>query len=326
MTTLRTYLQLVRLPAVFTAMADVFLGFVLAGHMLLPQRDVDFWTVVSESFESNRGFGFGLLLFASSCLYLAGMVFNDLFDREADALERPGRPIPSGRVSAKAATILGSLLVLVGIGAAFAVGRQSFFVAVILVGCIFLYNGVVKQTLLGPIAMGSCRSLNILLGASFVPAGAVATILARPQLPVAIAMGVYVAGVTWFARQEAQLSSRRQLFGATTVINLGLGGLAVLITGMPGLLLRWNPPGRTDANGVLMALAVIALILNRRLWAAIIDPVPGKVQPAVKTLLLSIIVLDAMLVFFHTNSPGYACMTAVLILPALVLGRWVFMT
>ena len=151
-------------------------------------------------------------------------------------------------------------------------------------------------------------------------------VFARPQLLVAVALGIYVAGVTWFARQEAKLSSRLQLFGATAVINLGLGGLALLMTGMPGLLLRWNPPGRTDVGSVLMALAVVALILNRRLWAAILDPVPGKVQPAVKTLLLSIIVLDAMLVFFHTNSPGYACMTAALILPALVLGRWVFMT
>jgi len=33
-----------------------------------------------------------------------------------------------------------------------------------------------------------------------------------------------------------------------------------------------------------------------------------------------------MLVFFHTNSPGYACITAALILPALVLGRWVVVT
>ena len=36
---------------------------------------------------------------ASSCLYLAGMALNDYADREVDAVERPGRPIPSGRVT-----------------------------------------------------------------------------------------------------------------------------------------------------------------------------------------------------------------------------------
>ena len=36
---------------------------------------------------------------ASSCLYLAGMALNDYADREVDAVERPARPIPSGRVS-----------------------------------------------------------------------------------------------------------------------------------------------------------------------------------------------------------------------------------
>ena len=39
------------------------------------------------------------LVAASSCLYLAGMALNDYADREVDAVERPGRPIPSGRVS-----------------------------------------------------------------------------------------------------------------------------------------------------------------------------------------------------------------------------------
>ncbi len=78
---MRAYLQLVRLPAVFTAMADIVLGFVLANGALSPFPE------------------FAALLCASSALYLAGMVFNDFFDRRIDAVERPKRPIPSGRVS-----------------------------------------------------------------------------------------------------------------------------------------------------------------------------------------------------------------------------------
>jgi hypothetical protein len=320
MTTLRSYLQLVRFPAAFTAMADIFLGFLLTRSALHPTE------------------GFVALLLASSCLYLSGMVFNDVFDRQVDGIERPGRPIPSGRVSLKSAVTLGSLLILVGLGAALFAGTQSLLIAVALTGFIFLYNGLLKRTPLGPMAMGCCRLFNVLLGASFIePPGRfimhfawgdvrLPPVFAQQQLPVAVCLGIYVAGVTWFARQEAQVSSRRQLIGATAIINLGLAGLAVLITGILKPSLHWNPPGGTESSGVLMALGMIALIMNRRLWAAIFDPVPGKVQPAVKTLLLSIIVLDAMLVFYHHNSPGYACMTAALIFPAMVLGRWVFIT
>lgn len=76
----RAYLQLMRFPAVFTALADICLGFLLTHSTLAPAAD------------------FALLAIGSSGLYLAGMVFNDFFDRHLDARERPGRPIPSGRI------------------------------------------------------------------------------------------------------------------------------------------------------------------------------------------------------------------------------------
>src|SRR5262249_3783658 len=92
MQTLLAWLQLCRFAAVFTAMADIFLGYLLRHVDLEPARD------------------FGLLLASSSCLYLAGMVFNDVFDRAIDAIERPKRPIPSGRVPVRGAVVLGTVL------------------------------------------------------------------------------------------------------------------------------------------------------------------------------------------------------------------------
>ena len=86
---MRAYLQLVRLPNVFTAMADVLLGYLFTHPRLEPVGH------------------FALLLVASSMLYLAGMVLNDYFDQEQDARERPARPLPSGRVTPQAARLLG---------------------------------------------------------------------------------------------------------------------------------------------------------------------------------------------------------------------------
>ena len=56
-------------------------------------------TGVTAGVLPARWLPFLLLLLASACLYCGGMVWNDYFDRAQDKLERPSRPIPSGRVS-----------------------------------------------------------------------------------------------------------------------------------------------------------------------------------------------------------------------------------
>src|SRR5262245_25587137 len=109
MTRLRPYLQLVRLPAVFTAMADICLA------ALATQAQADAtpggWLQFLLSFL--------LLLVCSACLYCSGMVWNDFFDVEQDRRERPFRPIPSGKVSRRAAGVLAAGLMAAGL--AFAV-------------------------------------------------------------------------------------------------------------------------------------------------------------------------------------------------------------
>src|SRR5262249_55491017 len=97
MTRARDYAQLVRLPNVFTALADVGLAALVSGA--LPSA----WAAVL------------LIAAASACLYCGGMVWNDYFDAEQDRRERPFRPIPSGRVTRREAAGLGALLLLGGL-------------------------------------------------------------------------------------------------------------------------------------------------------------------------------------------------------------------
>ena len=73
MNRLLPYLQLFRAPNVFTAIADVAMGFL----------------VVSRSLEAWGEFL--LLAVASAALYTAGMVLNDVFDFEVDQRQRPHR-------------------------------------------------------------------------------------------------------------------------------------------------------------------------------------------------------------------------------------------
>lgn len=308
MSRLRDYLQLCRFPAVFTAMADIFLGFLLVHIDLQPTGE------------------FGALLAASSCLYLAGMVFNDVFDRTVDVRERPNRPIPSGRIPLRSAVTFGATLIAVGLAAAACAGMRSLFVAVLLTACIFAYNGLLKHTPLGPVAMGGCRFLNVILGASSAGLRWTAP-WGLPHVFIAFALGVYVAGVTLFAKKEAERSTRAGLIAATVVINIGLGLLLLLSYGVLSRYLSWN--GAADARTPsLLFLAFIALMLNRRAVSAISDPAPQRVQAAVKVLLLSIISLDAGLIYAKLGGDGIAFVAAtfLLIVPSLAIGRWLYVT
>src|SRR6188472_1418057 len=98
------YLELVRPANVATALADVLAGFAIAG--LVPWRALP-W-----------------LLVATSCLYAGGVVLNDVFDRQIDAIERPERPLPSGRAGVGSATALGAALLTLGVGAAAQAGAR----------------------------------------------------------------------------------------------------------------------------------------------------------------------------------------------------------
>ncbi|MEX0715054.1 MAG: UbiA family prenyltransferase [Planctomycetaceae bacterium] len=296
MTRLRAWLHLVRLPAVFTAMADIFLGFLIP-H---PHRFAPLGALT-------------LLLVASSCLYLAGMLFNDVFDREEDARLRPERPIPSGRVALRSAIAVGGALVAGGLIAAAFAGPNSLLTAGVLTACIFAYDGGAKRTSWGPPVMGACRFLNVMLGASvFSPFPVLAPLLGA-------GLAVYVAGVTAFARHEAEVSRPEKLAKAAMLVN---AGIAILI----GVVLVH---GGAAAARQAVLLGVIALSIDLRLFAAIGNPSPAHVQAAVRTMLLSLVMLDAALVWFavkNEDAPLYALATATLVIPALIVGRFMKMT
>lgn len=303
------YLRLCRFPTVFTALADIAAGFMLSHAFLQPVPE------------------FLLLLAASACLYLSGMVFNDVFDVQQDTFERPGRPIPAGQISRRNAALFGSVLMAGGLGFAFAADTRSLVIAGALAVCILLYDGIMKRTPLGPVFMGACRSLNLFLGAS--TAGLrMAAPFQQPLLWVAICMGIYIAGVTWFAKREAKVNLRLPLLLALLVINIGLLGLAIWVGGFAVQLRLPLYPGVANPNAVLVLWGVIAVTINRRAIAAIIDPSPAKIQPSIGVMLLSVIVLDATFIYYKFGNAGLPLVMGVLLLlvPAVGFRRLIPMT
>ena len=147
------------------------------------------------------------------------MVWNDYFDIEQDRRERPFRPLPSGRISRAAAAQFGTALVALGLLASMFAGWSSagmrwtaVLLAAMLIVFILLYDRWLKRTWTGPLGMGTCRFLNVLLGFSVANG-----VLTSGMLP-ALVVGIYIVGVTWFARTEARQSSRNSLCGAAVVM------------------------------------------------------------------------------------------------------------
>jgi 4-hydroxybenzoate polyprenyltransferase len=303
-TRLRALAELLRIPNVFTAAADILLGY------LFTHRELSPWPLVA------------MLIGGSALIYSAGMALNDYFDRSLDAHERPSRPIPSGRVSAATARNLGFGFLIGGVAlacgaAAFAGQPRPALVAVSLAALVVLYTAALKNTPLAPLGMGGCRALNVLLGMS---------VMAGPwqqvNYVVAGGVGVYIAGVTWFARAEATESSRVSLAAATVVM---LAGLALLAFMPEWVSVPAGAPEIRIPDRWYMFWILIAAMLGWRCGLAVWSPEPEVVQSAVRNCIFSLIIIDAGACsaaqdFLH------AIYIIVLLIPTMFLGRFVYST
>jgi 4-hydroxybenzoate polyprenyltransferase len=286
------------LPNVFTAVADVAMGYLVTNRYIA--SDVHFAALIA----------------ISALLYLSGMVLNDVFDADVDAQDRPDRPIPSGRVSLPAAKFLGWSLLTTGIVLAWLLSYNANdwrpgVISVLLASCILMYDGPLKHTRLAPLLMGECRFLNVLLGMSL-------TLIPweRFEILIAAGIGIYILGVTVFARTDARISARSRLTAGFILLATGIA----LLTAVP-MLTYYRPPLELPAKGWYLLWLAIALVIVRRCIMAIFDPSPQRVQAAVRNCVQSIIVLDAALCVGYAGAYwGFAVIA--LLLPTFALTAW----
>lgn len=275
--------RLLRPANVVTSLADVLAGAALAGG-------------------TDLG-ALAWLLGATTCLYGGGIVLNDVFDRRLDAIERPERPIPSGRVSVAVAGTLGATLLLAGVGLALAANRTAGLVAAAVAGAVLLYDTAGKRhPVFGPINMGLCRGLNLMLGMAILPAALSTT---WPFGGLALA---YIAGVTVLSRGE--VAGGRQPMAFVSL---------ALIAGVILVLLRLAI-GALPAGFGLVATLIVALLAWRVLppfLAAARSPAPATIRNAVRHGVLSLVLLNAALAA-QAGALGY---TAAILVTGLLAGR-----
>lgn len=287
MTRLRAYLELVRLPNLFTAVADVLAAYLSVSATL-------------GVFDSQT---LAWLCVSTVCLYAGGVVLNDYFDEEVDRVERPERPLPSGRVSRLAARRLAMGLFLMGALAAASVGPLSLALAIGITFSAGFYDAIGKHTAYGPLNMGLCRFLNLLLGVSAAP------VLLSERLTLALLLMAHVAAVTVLSRGEVWGGQRA---GALVVLAaLGLVTICMLAMGAAGVL--------PDA-GYLPFLLVFLLIVAVPTLRAYTEPTPAHIGMAVKWGVLGLVVLDASFAAGYAGLWG-GLVVAALLLPSVITAR-----
>ncbi|MFI2113686.1 SCO3242 family prenyltransferase [Streptomyces rubiginosohelvolus] len=298
---LRAWAELLRVSALFSVPGDALAGAAAVGR--------------------RPGRGTALAIGASLCLYEAGMALNDWADRDEDAVDRPHRPIPSGRISPAAALGAAGVLTAAGLALAARAGRPALTVATGLAATVWAYDLHLKHTKAGPGAMAAARSLDLLLGATATatctrtPGGgsrpdnvAGAPTGARAALAGAIPAGSTPASARGVAtpgsvRGAAASSPVR---GATTPAS-ARGGLRASLPALPAALVLGahtygvTAVSRHEAQGgstgtplaVLTTTAALAAAVLRESWSR----APGRPGPGATTT-------DAAAALRDTRRPG----------------------
>ena len=266
------FLRLMRLANIVTAISDILAGVAIACFA----RGIE-WTQLSIS-------PVVLLVLSTIGLYGGGVVFNDVFDAELDKVERPERPIPSGLISKASAALFATVLLVLAIIAALMVHEElfssSFFLALITVIAAVVYDKWGKHhAVLGPLNMGLCRGLNLLLGMSIFPEA-----LSQYWF-ISIVPIVYVAAITMISRGEVRGSKKITLLVALVfyilviafILTTALGndkflyafGFLVLFVALifPPLQKAIREP-KGPIIGKAVKAGVIALIAMNASWAA----------------------------------------------------------
>lgn len=279
------FLRLTRPANIVTAISDILAGAAIAGYAG-GMTDLP---------------GVLLLIVATIGLYGGGVVFNDVFDASLDRLERPERPIPSGLISEREAAFLGAFLLIIGVAAAFRLssfpsGLIAFGIAV----AALVYDKWGKHHLIfGPLNMGLCRGLNLLLGMSLVPG-----ILLRYGYFALIPI-IYIAAITMISRGEVHGGKSK------TILFAALLYLIVIVS------ILYVSMGHGNSMYTVFFLVLLSALIYPPLYHAFHAPVGKNIGKAVKAGVLALIVMNAS--WAAASGALYMALVIVLLLPVSIL-------
>ncbi len=288
---MKAWLQLFRLPNLFTVPGDPLAGFLIATGGRLDLRAL-------------------CAVLASLAIYAAGLAMNDLADFAEDTRDRPKRPLPSGAIPRNTAWFATVNLTLLGLAFSFLAGPQALLMGIGTVLGVVLYNFLTKKIpVIGALNMGVCRGFSLLLGAAaglgpdpqmleaasnlafFQPVlAALLTALAPSSgqrffvfaIGAALIVSIYIAAVTNLARHE----TKRDYPKLARMLPLGalLIGFVILKQATDTLLRDQSP-----------ALWLVAIILAAMNTSELMREPPAPLPPRIGAFIRIMPVMQASL-------------------------------
>ncbi len=298
---MKAWLQLFRLPNLFTVPGDPLAGFLIATGGRLDLRAL-------------------CAVLASLAIYAAGLAMNDLADFAEDTRDRPKRPLPSGAIPRNTAWFATVNLTLLGLAFSFLAVPQALLMVIVTVLGVVLYNFLTKKIpVIGALNMGVCRGFSLLLGAAaglgpdpqmleaasnlafFQPVlAALLTALAPSSgqrffvfaIGAALIVSIYIAAVTNLARHE----TKRDYPRLPRMLPLGalLIGFVILKQATDTLLRDQSP-----------ALWLVAIILAAMNTSELMREPPAPLPPRIGAFIRIMPVLQAALCLAPSIPPRF---------------------
>ena len=262
------FLTLTRPANIITAVTDVLSGASLA--FFFNALDPDWAKLV-------------MLLITTSCLYAGGIVFNDVFDMELDKKERPERLLPSGKITKRQAITFGMVLFFMAVLSSAFVSPISTLISLGVITLALGYDGYFKtKVVLGPIFMGGCRCLNLMLGMSVMT-------IYTDLWYICFIPFLFISAITLTSRNEVRGNNRRSIVLALA-LDLSIIFCCFWFFSQSELFLK--------ALSFLLIWAVMNFYAKIR---AIYSNSPKNIMYAVKIGVLSLIPLNAVFVALTTG-------------------------
>nr|WP_233164046.1 UbiA-like protein EboC [Snuella sedimenti] len=250
---------------IITSIADIIAGIAIAGFL------------VPELWNQQIITHIILLSLTTAGLYAGGIVFNDVFDIEQDKINRPERVIPSGRLTLKEAKLFGIVLFTTSIIVAFLVSNTSGILAITITLSALLYDKYSKHNrVLGPLNMGLCRGVNLILGMS------INMELDPKYYLIGILPVLFISAITLTAQKETKGKNKLAIAFAMLLD-------AVIVIGFIVMHQYFN---LSIKNAFIFLIVWYGINVIAKL-KAILNNNPKLIQKAVKLGVLSLIPLDA---------------------------------
>ena len=324
----RQYLLLIRVPNLFTVPSNILAGY--------------FATISTANADVDQLLS---LIVSSVLLYVSGIVLNDYFDINVDRKERPSRPLASGRITKRSALLLAVISIVAGNILALSVSWTSFIISGSLTLVILAYNYRLKRNAISnPLAMGSARFLNVVLGGS----PALGLVLTNDLILffVGYCLFLYIAAISLLSKKE--VSDTIVFFSRSSWIPIVLSASTIVLIIVSILLVGIYGYFRFDfifnlivfscvMSGTFLRLCVTLKRLTEstgekpyKMNEEGVRDIDGmgvsrEIQRTIKTMILSIIILDSIflsgLVGIYTG-----LVVLLLVIPPIVLGRKLYVT